>query len=128
MTGIQRSFSNPLLIAPGDLHELVRGQEQEFVERVTPLVRKQSVTLDFCQIERIDAAGIAALISLYGLAQNAGNEFNVVNACPHVVEILTLVSLDRILILPAAMTTPGAADIAKSGTSSGTVRCCASAA
>ncbi len=107
MTGIQRNLSNTLLIAPGDLHELVRGQEQDFVEHMTPIVRKQSVTLDFAQIERIDAAGIAALISLYGLAQNAGNEFSVVNACPHVIEILTLVSLDRILILPAAMTTPG---------------------
>jgi anti-anti-sigma regulatory factor len=109
MTGIHRNPPNPLLIAPGDLHELVRGQEQEFVERMTPIVRKQSVTLDFAQIERIDAAGIAALISLYGSAQTAGHHFNVVNACPHVVEILTLVSLDRILILPAAVTRTGVA-------------------
>lgn len=104
MTGIHRSSSNPLLIAPGDLHELVRGQEQEFVERMTPIVRKQSVTLDFAQIERIDAAGIAALISLYGTAQSAGHHFNVVNACPHVVEILCVVGLDRILISHAVMT------------------------
>ena len=109
MTVIHRSTSNPMLIAPGDLHELVRGQEQEFVDRLTPIVRKQSVTLDFAQIERIDAAGIAALISLYGVAQSAGNHFNVVNACPHVVEILTLVNLDRILISHAAMANAGSA-------------------
>lgn len=109
MTGIHFNTSNPMLIAPGDLHELVRGQEQEFVERMTPIVRKQSVTLDFAQIERIDAAGIAALISLYGAAENAGNRFNVVNACAHVVEILKLVNLDRILISHAAMANAGAA-------------------
>ncbi len=113
MTGIHRNPTDTLLIAPGDLHELVRGHELDFVDRMTPIVRKQSVTLDFGQIERIDAAGIAALISLYGAAQNAGNRFHVVNACPHVIEILTLVSLDRILILSVPKATPSPA------------RCCA---
>src|ERR1700743_795846 len=87
-----------LLIAPGDLHELVRGQEQCIVERLTPIVRRQSVTLDCRQVERIDAAGIAALISLYGAARAAGNEFGLVNTSTRVVEILRLVGLDRILI------------------------------
>jgi anti-anti-sigma regulatory factor len=90
--------NNTLLIAPGDLQELVRGQEQGFLRRLSPIVRKQSVTLDFAQIQRIDAAGIAALISLYACAQSAGNGFAVINATPHVVEILTVVGLDRILI------------------------------
>jgi anti-anti-sigma factor len=98
MTGILSNTTNTLLIAPGDLHELVRGQEREFVDRITPIVRKQSVTLDFAQIERIDAAGIAALISLYGLAKNVGHGFGVVNASAHVTEILSVVGLDRILI------------------------------
>jgi anti-anti-sigma regulatory factor len=105
MTGIHRSSSNPLLIAPGDLHELVRGQEQEFVERMTPIVRKQSVTLDFAQIERIDAAGISALITLYGCAESAGKSFAVINAAHHVVEVLSVVGLDRILILPGRINT-----------------------
>ena len=98
MTGILSNTTDTLLIAPGDLHELVRGLEREFVERVTPMVRKQSVTLDFAQVERIDAAGIAALISLYGLARNLGHGFGVVNASSHVTEVLCLVGLDRILI------------------------------
>ncbi len=110
MTGIHRKTSNPLLIAPGDLHELVRGQETEFVERMTPIVRKQNVTLDFAQVQRIDAAGIAALISLYGCAQGAGNEFNVINVSAHVTEILRLVGLDRILISHAIITSPQAAE------------------
>jgi anti-anti-sigma regulatory factor len=98
MTGIHTNTADTLLIAPGDLQELVRGQEREFVERMTPIVRRQSVTLDFANIQRIDAAGIAALITVYGRAKSAGTTFSIINAPPHVVEILTLVRLDRILI------------------------------
>ena len=49
-------------------------------------------------IERIDAAGIAVLISLYGEAHLSGHEFAIVNASHRVVEILELVGLNRILI------------------------------
>jgi anti-anti-sigma regulatory factor len=101
--------NNALLIAPGDLHELVRGQEQEFVKRMSTIVRRQSVTLDFAQIERIDAAGIAALISLYACAKNAGHGFAVINATSHVVEVLTVVGLDRILISRNVVSAPQAA-------------------
>ena len=87
-----------LVVAPDALHELVRGEEHEFVTRLTPIVRQQSVTLDCKQVERIDAAGIAALISLYGVAHAAGNDFAVVNASARVAEILRVVGLDRILI------------------------------
>ena len=106
MTGIHRNTADTLLIAPGDLHELVRGQERGFVERMTPIVRKQNVTLDFAQIQRIDAAGIAALITLYGSANNAGNSFAVINVAPHVAEVLSVVGLDRILISHAAVASP----------------------
>ena len=94
--------------ADDKLHELVRGQEQELLERLTPLVRRQSVTLDLAYVERIDAAGIAALISLYGSAHNAGHEFTIVHACTRVAEILALVGLDRILIAPDAVPCPQA--------------------
>jgi anti-anti-sigma regulatory factor len=106
MTGIHGNTAVGLLIAPGDLHELVRGQEKEFVERMTPIVRKQNVTLDFAHVQRIDAAGIAALITLYGYARTAGNRFDIINAAPHVVEVLTLVGLDRILISYAVVASP----------------------
>jgi anti-anti-sigma factor len=104
MNGLLCNRADTLLIAPGDLHELVRGQERELVERLMPIVQNQNVTLDLAQVERIDAAGIAALISLYGCAFNKGNEFNVVNATPHVTEILAIVGLDRILLNRNAVT------------------------
>jgi anti-anti-sigma factor len=81
-----------------ELTELVRGNEQRLLERVAPLVRLQCVSLDLGSVERIDAAGIAALISLYGSACDAGHRFTVSNATPRVVQILALVGLDRILL------------------------------
>lgn len=81
-----------------ELKELVRGYDRELVEQMTPLVRKQSVALDLGMVERIDAAGIAALISLYGHARDAGHCFAVANPNTHVSEILSLVGLDRILL------------------------------
>jgi anti-anti-sigma factor len=80
------------------LTELVRGSEQCLLERVGPLVRTQCVSLDLGTVERIDAAGIAALISLYGSARDAGHRFTVSNASPRVAQILALVGLDRILL------------------------------
>jgi anti-anti-sigma factor len=78
--------------------ELVKGNEQKLLARVSPLVRQQSVTLDLHRIERIDAAGISALLSLYASARAAGHFFTVTNLSPHVSEILALVGLQRILL------------------------------
>jgi anti-anti-sigma factor len=82
----------------GELTELVRGDEQGLLERVAPLVRQHSVSLDLRSVERIDAAGIAALIKLYGLARDAGHHFVVANASARVAEMLALVGLNRILL------------------------------
>lgn len=98
MTGILTTSIETTITAPGDLRELVRGEEQSFLEQMTPVVRRQSVSLDLGQVERIDAAGIAALISLYNLARNAGHELTVFNASHRVAEILALVGLDRIFM------------------------------
>lgn len=95
-----------LRIAPDDVHELVRGQEGEFLKRLKPLVCAQSVMLDLSHVERIDAAGIATLILLYGSARDAGNVFAVTNASMHVLEILRLVGLDRILLSHNAVQCP----------------------
>ena len=54
--------------------------------------------LDLGRVERIDAAGIAALITLYRAACEAGQCFGVTNPTPHVREILELVGLDRFLL------------------------------
>lgn len=87
-----------LVIEPGDLHEIVRGEEHALIERLRPVVESRSTTLDLARVERIDAAGIAALICLYGCAQQAGHCFKVANATHHVAEILAIVGLDRILL------------------------------
>jgi anti-anti-sigma factor len=98
MNGIHCMTADTLMMAPGDVHELVRGQEQILLERMTPLVRQQNVSLDLGMVERIDAAGIAALISLYACARSAGHDFTVSNASPRIEEILALVGLDHILL------------------------------
>jgi anti-anti-sigma factor len=81
----------------GELTELVRGEDARFLERLLPLVRTRSLALDMSPVERIDAAGIAALITLYCAASRAGHAFSVAHASPRVEEILCLVGLERIL-------------------------------
>jgi anti-anti-sigma factor len=85
-----------------DTTELVRGQEHQFLEQLTPLVRDQSVTLDLRKVTRIDAAGLAALITLYCDACKAGQSFRISNPAHHVAELLALVRLDRLLVAKVA--------------------------
>ena len=77
--------------------ELVRDNERLLLERLLPLVERCCVMLDLHTVRRIDAAGIAALISLYRAACEAGHTFTVSNPSPHVAEVLALVGLARIL-------------------------------
>src|SRR5579871_1789796 len=78
--------------------EIVRGSEAYLVDEMTPLVRRQDVSLDMSPVERIDAAGIAALISLYRLAEESGHRFKVMNVAPRVYELLKLVGLENVLV------------------------------
>ena len=80
------------------LSEIVRGSEGCLVEEMAPIVRLQDVSLDLGPVERIDAAGIAALISLYRMAEESGHRFTVLNVRPHVHELLALVGLEGILV------------------------------
>jgi anti-anti-sigma factor len=80
------------------LTELVRGQEKGFLDELAPVVSRQSVCLDLSLVERIDAAGLAALITLYCDACKAGHRFRVARPGPHVREILSVVGLDKILL------------------------------
>jgi ABC-type transporter Mla MlaB component len=82
-----------------DTTELVRGQEQQFLAQLQPLVCGQSVTLDMHNVKRIDAAGLAALITVYCDACKAGHSFRIANPSHHVAELLVLVRLDRLLIV-----------------------------
>jgi len=83
---------------PAAVTELVRGSEKEFLDWLMPLVNRQNVTLDLGSVERIDAAGIAALVSLYASACQAGHKFSIAHPSPHVAKILELVGLERILL------------------------------
>jgi anti-anti-sigma factor len=89
---------NELITAPDSMTELVRGEEQCLLQRVAPVLREKDVILDLNRIERIDAAGIAALISLYSTARAHGRTFSIKCVSPRVAELLTLVRLDDILI------------------------------
>ena len=88
--------------APIGLTELVRGTDLSLVAELEPMVRKQNITLDLHSIGRIDAAGIAALISLYGCARDAGHHFSLCNVPSRVANILALVGLDGILLSRSA--------------------------
>jgi anti-anti-sigma factor len=83
---------------PIELTELVKGHEQFLLQQMGPLVSRQSLELDLTPVERIDAAGIAALVTLYANACQAGHSFTISNAQPRVARILALVGLDRILM------------------------------
>jgi len=78
--------------------ELVRGMEARVVDELLPRVKMESVALDLSGVERIDAAGIAALITLYCTSVQAGTEFFVVDPSAHVLELLQIVGLESILI------------------------------
>ena len=98
---MKSKFANPeetVLMTPCEPHELVRGQEHCLLERVAPVLQRNNVTLDLHNVERIDAAGIAALISLYRKALDADHEFTIIHAAPRVASILRLVGLDAILL------------------------------
>jgi anti-anti-sigma factor len=87
-----------LVVAPADITELVRGEEHRLLEWVAPLLRESDVALDLEKVERIDAAGVAALISLYSTALEAGHKFAVCNLSERVSEILDLVGLSPIFL------------------------------
>ncbi len=80
------------------VRELVKGREQKILEELQPLVERRSVRLDLSSITRIDAAGLAALVSLYCAARKAGHEFTVVHPQRNVARILAIVGLDRVLV------------------------------
>jgi anti-anti-sigma factor len=87
-----------LIVAPAEMTELVRGEEECLLHRVAPLLRERDVVLNLNRIERIDAAGIAALISLYSTARTYGHAFSVKCLSPRVSEMLSLVHLNDVLV------------------------------
>ena len=78
--------------------QLVRGEDTSLLARVGPLVREHSVTLDLASVERIDAAGITALLMLYRGARESGHSFSVTNVPERVARTLAVVGLDQLLL------------------------------
>ena len=83
---------------PAELNELVRGQDVLLLAHVGPMVRERSVMLDLSGVERIDAAGITALVALYRSARESGHRFGLTNVSARVEQILVMVGLDRYLL------------------------------
>ena len=100
------SASNPLGAVIAVNCELVRGTETKVTAALLPRVKQESVALDLSRVERIDAAGIAALISLYCTAVEAGNTFRIVDPSAHVLELLRIVGLESILMTEDGRTDP----------------------
>jgi anti-sigma B factor antagonist len=98
MAGMEICEKVANVAAPEEMTELVRGHELGLMEKMEPLVERESVSLDLSGVERIDAAGIAALIRLYCDAHKAGHEFKIVHPGRHVREILGLVGLERLFV------------------------------
>jgi anti-anti-sigma factor len=78
--------------------QLVRGEESEFVNEIAAQLHSRSVELDLSRVEQIDAAGIAALVSLYAQAHDLRRSLTIVAVSRHVKEILTLVGLEGVLL------------------------------
>jgi anti-anti-sigma factor len=85
-------------VEAGEITEIVRGNEATLLERFMPMVRRQCVTLNLAAVTRIDAAGLAALITLYCDARQSGHDFKISNPSHHVAEILAVVGLDKLLV------------------------------
>jgi anti-anti-sigma factor len=97
MSSTKFALAASMLVAC-ECHEFVRGNDTFLLERFMPMVREQDIALDLRKVERIDAAGLAALIQLYCAAHDAGRTFTISNPSPRVAEILSLVGLDRLLL------------------------------
>jgi anti-anti-sigma factor len=83
---------------PAERSELLRDRVGSLLERIGPLVLQRNVALDLTCVDRIDAAGITALVVLYQNARQAGHRFRVTHVPARVAQILTMVGLDPFLV------------------------------
>jgi len=82
MNTVMSQAKRHLVAPPPDFTELVRGNEDRLMSLMAPIVQEQDAVLDMARVRRIDAAGIAALISIYGRSRSAGHTFHVCNVTP----------------------------------------------
>jgi anti-anti-sigma regulatory factor len=88
----------PTWVKPASCH-LIRESAAQLVAQIGPLAAQRDVILDLSQVERIDAAGGTALLTLLTGARAAGHNLQVGSASAHVTEVLGLLGLDRVMFL-----------------------------
>jgi len=78
--------------------ELILGQEDRLLTLILPIVERTDLVLDMSRVAAMDAAGIGLLVFLRQCAERAGNSFVLINPSRRVLEMLTLVHLDAVLL------------------------------
>jgi anti-anti-sigma factor len=84
-----------LVMCPSDLS---RGQENQLLSLVLPIIEDGSLLLDMSRVDSIDAGGIGTLVYLRQCANQSGASLAIINPSDRVREMLALVHLDGILL------------------------------
>ena len=77
---------------------LIRGCEASFLAELESRAVDSDLELDLGQVERIDAAGIGALLHLRALADQAGRRLSISSASRRATEVIRLVGLESVFM------------------------------
>jgi anti-anti-sigma factor len=77
---------------------LVRGHEQSLLDELLPLVAKNDVALSLERVQKIDAAGLGALVTIYRLAREVGHTFRLIKPSRIVRGVICAVGLESALM------------------------------
>ncbi|WP_420237302.1 STAS domain-containing protein [Telmatobacter bradus] len=77
---------------------LVRGREQNLLDELLPLVAENDVALSLERVQKIDAAGLGTLITIYRMAHEVGHTFRVVKPSRIVRGIICAVGFESALL------------------------------
>ncbi len=78
--------------------ELIRGQEDRLLTLLLPLLERNDLVLDVSRVQSIDAAGIGLLVFLHQCADRAGTSLTLVHPSERLLQMLSLVHLDQVLL------------------------------
>jgi anti-anti-sigma factor len=76
--------------------ELTQKSRKAFLERMKPIVRASSVSLDLTEAGEVDAAGLGALVSLNKRAHESGHRIRLVGVQPNLAQLLRDVMLQTL--------------------------------
>lgn len=89
-------FADELLVHCTE-EALVRGREQAMLAQLLPLVAANNVVLSLEQVQKIDAAGLGALVLLYGEARKVRRSFRLIKPSRIVKGLIRIVGLELVL-------------------------------